>query len=227
MMITKAEFDQAIARHTMTVIRDEGMYRHLRFKAPETMSMHFDVITWPNYLCYTGDMGTYVFRRLTNMFVFFRRESKEYPIDKRYWAEKVEAADKSDGIKEFCFDIFKKNILDWIASHKTETTPDENASDEVRLSHQAAFEELLANVQDEVLTVDHNGVRAFDAANDFRHEGEAYRAYFGEKGTFEFRDFWETDNTQFTYRFVWCCFALEWAIDVYDAAKAPIPSLAA
>ena len=67
------QFTSDIAQHQMQVIRDDGVSRHLRFKRPNTMCMHFDLLTWPGYLCYTGDMGTYVFRRLEDMFPFFRR----------------------------------------------------------------------------------------------------------------------------------------------------------
>ena len=28
----------------------------------------FDIVTWPGYLCYSGDMGCFVFTRLPDMF---------------------------------------------------------------------------------------------------------------------------------------------------------------
>lgn len=40
-------FDRDIAQHQMEVIRDDGVNRHLRFKRPGTMCMHFDLLTWP------------------------------------------------------------------------------------------------------------------------------------------------------------------------------------
>ena len=71
------QFLRDVAEHTMTVIREDGVSRHIRFAKPGTSCMHFDLITWPGYLCYTGDMGTYVFQRLTDMFEFFRTD-REY-----------------------------------------------------------------------------------------------------------------------------------------------------
>lgn len=56
------------------MLHEDGIYRHIRFRQPGTMCMHFDLITWPGYLCYTGDMGTYVFTRLADMFEFFRTD---------------------------------------------------------------------------------------------------------------------------------------------------------
>ena len=88
--LTPDTFLQDVAQHQIHVIRDDGVYRHVRFKRPDTYCSHFDLITWPGHLCYTGDMGTYVFTRLRDMFDFFRRPDNEkwHRIDRRYWAEK-------------------------------------------------------------------------------------------------------------------------------------------
>lgn len=50
------------------------------------------------YLCYTGDMGTYVFQRLTDMFEFFRtdreykkRNGGKLAVNLSYWGEKLQA----------------------------------------------------------------------------------------------------------------------------------------
>ncbi len=68
----EARFLKDVANHEMQIIRDDGVQRHLRFKKPGTMCYHFDLITWGGHLCYTGDMGTYVFTRVHDMFDFFR-----------------------------------------------------------------------------------------------------------------------------------------------------------
>lgn len=61
--VTESTFLREVSQHSMTVIRDDGVNRHLRFRRPETNCMGFDLITWAGHLCYTGDMGTYVFSR--------------------------------------------------------------------------------------------------------------------------------------------------------------------
>ena len=61
---TVARFQHDIATHQVVILRDDGVYRHIRFKRPTTMCMHFDLVTWPGYLCYSGDMGCFVFSRL-------------------------------------------------------------------------------------------------------------------------------------------------------------------
>lgn len=83
-------FMRDVATHEMTVFRDDGLYRHIRFRRPNTMRTHFDLITYPGYLCYSGDMGTYVFSRLDDMFEFFRTDRD---INPGYWSEKLQAVD--------------------------------------------------------------------------------------------------------------------------------------
>ena len=87
---SQEEFQKDVSQHGVTIIRDDGVNRHIRFKRPGTMCMHFDLITWPGYLCYCGDMGTYVFSRLEDMFEFFRTDRD---INPGYWAEKLQAVD--------------------------------------------------------------------------------------------------------------------------------------
>lgn len=63
----KDRFLRDIQEHELTVIRDDGVYRHLRFQKPGTSVMYFDLITWPGHLCFTGDMGSYLFSRVRDM----------------------------------------------------------------------------------------------------------------------------------------------------------------
>lgn len=195
-------FKADIGKHEMRILREDGVARHVRFQRPGTMCMHFDLITWPGYLCYTGDMGTYVFKRLEDMFQFFRRADDER-IDYRYWAEKVEASDKCDGIKEFTQEKFRAVVLDWF----------ENLSHEMPEDEQAA---LRARIDEEIFTAaeyygDEHSSRK--AVNEFEHNGDKF-----------FVDFWEADCTEYTYRFLWCCHALVWAIAKYDGAPTEGPT---
>ena len=55
---------------------------------------------------------------------------------------------------------------------------------------------------------------AWVALWEFKHDG------------FRFND-WERDCKVWAHRFLWCCHALEWAIDTYDRAKQPAQEAAA
>lgn len=194
---TEELFLKDVAQHRMTILRDDGVYRHIRFKKPDSGNMYFDLITWPGWLCYSGDMGTYVFLRLEDMFEFFRTDRREVNggktlfINKPYWAEKIKSADR-DGVKEYSPDKFREQIAHWLDSAE--------ASQGVR---EAVAEEVLPCADD-------GEYAAHQAANIFEHDG------------FRFRDFWEATLTVYTFRFTWCCYAIAWGIQRYDDSKAAI-----
>lgn len=206
---TEESFLKDVADHQMEVVRDDGMYRHIRFKEPGTYNMKFDLITWPGHLCYTGDMGTYVFSRLPDMFKFFRtdrRHSRGLAINRGYWAEKVFAKDRHDGIKEFSEELFTRAVMDhlirWIREHARRTTKDER-----RELWEAVISDVLGADDDQ------NGVCKQIAVHEFRH------IVNGDVGAFYFQDFWECSIEDYTHRFVWCCYAIAWGIQQYDNSR--------
>lgn len=102
-------FLRDVANHQIEIIKDDGLYRHIRLAQPGTGVMRFDLITWPGHLCYTGDMGTFVFSRTSDMFGFFRGSRPNLS----YWAEKVLALDKHGGISQYSADAFRAQIKEW------------------------------------------------------------------------------------------------------------------
>jgi len=199
-------FKRDIAKHEMTVIRDDGVNRHIRFQGPGTMCMHFDLITWPGYLCYTGDMGTYVFRGCTTCSSSSAAtRATQYRIDLRYWAEKLEATDKGGGFEEFSAEAFRAAVKDYF----DDATSDDEDWTEARKT--ALWAEIESDILDRLGDEGEHGV--FLALRDFRYD------------SFEFVD-WEHGCKEYTHRFLWCCHALEWAIGVYDAvARASVPPI--
>ena len=200
--LTEDQFFRDIEKHEMTVIRDDGVNRHIRFKRPGSYSMHFDLITWPGYLCYTGDMGAYVFQRLDDMFEFFRtdreykkRNGARLAVNLSYWGEKLQATDR-DGYRKYSAEKFKVNVMDWIEQHGLVG----------KLGH-GLRDELESEVLDRA---DDGASLAYDAAAGFIWNGKRV-----------FEDFFEVDCSEYTHRFLWCCFALAWGIEKYDVAKLP------
>lgn len=194
--LTEQQFLKDVAAHQMTVLRDEGQHRHIRFAKPDTTNMRFDLVTWPGYLVYSGDMGCYVFTRLADMFEFFRtapteREGRKIYINLSYWSEKCVAADR-DGIMVYSPDEFLERIKD-------------------ALDSQEATAALRKAVKADVLPCADEGEQAaMRAAIDYEHEGRLV-----------FQDFWEANCRTYTFRFRWCCYALAWGIKQYDDAKVP------
>ena len=50
---TKEQFDQCVANWTMDALRDDGLYRHLRFRINGGGFTWFDIVTWPGKLVIT------------------------------------------------------------------------------------------------------------------------------------------------------------------------------
>ena len=109
---TEASFLSDVAEHRMEVLRDDGVYRHLRFKKPRSCDMQFELLTYPGALCYSGDMGSYVFERLPDMFEFFRtglRDPGRLAVNLSYWSEKIVAADR-DGVRKYSAKLFEDAV---------------------------------------------------------------------------------------------------------------------
>lgn len=188
---TEESFLKDVAGHKMTVLRDDGIYRHLHFAIPGSGHMHFDLVTYPNFLCYSGHMGCYVFSRINDMFQFFRgKEAGPLRINTGYWAEKLEATSKTDGHQEYVPARLETHVKEWL--------------DEVQ-----ADQGLRDAVKDSILLFADDGeYAARRALTDFEHEGHR-----------PFQDSWECNFRGYTFRFIWCCYAIAWGIRQYDLAK--------
>lgn len=212
----EARFLADVAEHQMEIIHEDGVHRHIRFKKPGTGCMYFDLITWPGHLCYTGDMGTYVFCRLNDMFEFFRtdreymrlRDGQTLAINPGYWGQKLLAINRSGDegrYREFDEEAFVravlKDLVRWIRSHSHETTKDERRD---------LWDAVVSGVIG--AESDSGGYRMQIAAYDFHHR-------VNDRRNFYFQDFWEHNFTDFTHGFIWCCYALAWGISRYDASK--------
>ena len=199
-----ARFESDVQNHTLAVLRDDGLYRHLRCSAGSYV-YQFDVVTWPGYLCYSGDMGCFVFTRLPDMFTFFRGR-REAMIDRSYLAEKCVASDKHDGIREYSEGLFQQAIeSDFDSFVENNDLAPEQASD------------LWQLIEDEVLSSGDNRHDATGAAMNFRWAPDHIADARGQE---VFPDFWEHRLEDYTPRFWWCCYAIPWAIEQYDARSA-------
>lgn len=205
---TEASFLADVKQHTMAVLLDKGVYRHLQFKQNGSSVMWFDIVTWPGFLAYSGDMGCFVFSRLKDMFEFFRTRptdrGEKLFINEGYWSEKLEAVDRCGrpcDYKEFSSERFEsmvnEHVDEWI--------------EEWELTEEQAAE-LREEIKNEVLCASDDGeYRAHEVLRDFSFEQDGHK--------FEFSDTWEWDLREYTFRFIWCCYALSWAIKQYDAQK--------
>lgn len=220
-MDTQDRFIRDTANHQMEVLRDDGVNRHLRFKNPECTAYWFDLITWPGTLCIDGDMGTYVFRRLHDMFEFFRTDQEHYnrtgraellAINPGYWQEKLRAPNPRDAM-EYSADRFRKHVKDAFDNWVESSQPEEEYSTEAeRDEFSEAKDALWSALNDEVLSnADDGEIRSYDAARDFQCDAAP---------GFNMDDCWEWDCRVYKFHFLWNCYAITYGIKTYDAAKA-------
>ena len=185
------------AEHVIEVIKDDELYRHLRFKRPGTTCMHFDIVTWPGHLAYSGDMGSYTFTRLWDMFEFFRRKVGD-DIDFRYWAEKCIAADNGDGIEKWSRDAFGEATYDFFVNY-CEGRDDLTEEDVQTLA--ADLQSMLRGVTCEF--------ESYTDVGDFLSKLPS-----GQRVMLD--DFYEYRVSEYSHRFLWCCHAIAWGIEQYD-----------
>jgi len=204
-MSTKEKFLSDVSSHQLTIIKDDGLHRHLQLFKPDSSSMHFQIITWPGYLCICGDMHTFVFRRVKDMFKFFRNSDDDWGINAGYWQEKLQAPQWSDkSVKAFdikeATEAAKKAFDQW----KADLEPGEYDED--------VLEQLTDNVGS-----------ILEATDEFEFV-QRIRDFDNENTSFDYDDFWESSIESYSYHYLWCCHAIVWGIQQYDAIKSQEPT---
>lgn len=182
-----ARFTRATAGHRMTVLHDDGLYRHLRFMNPRGSEYWFEIVTWPGCLTIRGDVGDgYTFSRERDMFPFFR--SRREGINPHYWAEKLGGGRRS--VREYSEDLLRQRVV-------------EQFVEDARWSGVPAGtgKELRTWVLNDDLSEEH---QARTIVEGFAYEGYA------------FGDVWEWDFHDYKPDFLWACHAIVWAIRRYD-----------
>ena len=193
-MMSAERFLKDVCAHTLEVKKDDGLYRHLSFRGPKPNSwnMWFEIVTWPENLTIHGDMGTWSFSRIADMFEFFRSSSLK--INASYWAEKITSESRFGGPhKKFHPEQFKVNVLRCVEDECDLEEPE-------KATVIAALEAEVFGEECEVF--------ARKALSEFDCDG------------FEFTDAYEIDGDDCTYHYLWCLHAIVWGIGQYDDLRA-------
>jgi hypothetical protein len=214
---TEENFLSDVSKHSMKVLHDDGLYRHLNFSNNGSFNQQFDIITFPGYLVYSGDMGCYTFKRLEDMFGFFRhgQRGSTLSINPGYWEEKLQSFDR-DGSKEYSpkkfKDMVEEHINEWIEEFEGEY----DSSEEELEKQRAEFATQLRDVVEDCIIsyADDSEYKVHEALRDFSFD---YEDKFIKRQKYEFSDTWEWDLKDYTYRYIWCCYAIVYAIQLYDA----------
>lgn len=189
-----AGFKRNTDGHQMTVLMENGLYRHLRFETPGKRGAYaFELITWPyNLVVKAGWTFHFDIDATPDMFNLFRKTSFPGEINPGYWSEKVRAG--RDEIEGFDDDLFeqqvKQHVVDAIRSGDAPRGIGAEVTRDIfewgDISHEAGARQELEN---------------------FRYEGWN----FGETQEWNFCDF--------TPGFLHSCHAIRHGIDLYDAAR--------
>jgi hypothetical protein len=191
------------AEHTMTVLHDDGLYRHLRFQRTwwqpplarqQTSGMYrFDLITVPGTLIFQGDGDSFVFSRIEDMFDFFRSnpDRKTHQINPRYWSEKLTSG--RDKVMKYDQETFEARVKEaFVDAARYGGVP-------------AGTGKALRRDVLEADTYYEQGAR--EALDTFEHEG------------FRFHDTWEWSFKDYDWWFLWACHGIVWGIAQYDASR--------
>jgi len=212
-------FARDVAEHQLTILHDDGLYRHLRCARPGSGIERFDIVTWPGHLHIGGDRDGYTFSRVKDMFEFFRRRGGGR-INPQYWAEKL--TDGRERAKAYSRERAEEQIWSVVRSEYQRERAEEQIWSVVRSEYQnagraasglakAVHAELIADC-DAVLDYEETARAALD---EFKHTTET--------GEFRFHDSWELDLQDWDYHYLWSCHAIVWGIAQYDAAIAAQP----
>lgn len=187
-------FADSVKDHELQIPLDTGIYRHLIYKKPYSGDMGFNIVTVPQYLTICGDMGSYTFTRVADMFQFFRGDN----INPEYWAQKCVSTDKHCDIKKYCEKkmtrLIMERVEDWCSPEWNDYSEEQR-------------KQLENEIKEDVLPYIDTESMALDVLMDFDPDNSM------------FEDFLEEDVREFTPNFLWCLEAIVHTIKVYDETK--------
>ena len=183
-----------VKNHEMEILLNSDIYRHIRFKNPECNAYWFEIITSPNLLVINGDMGTFTFSRLHDMFNFFRMNNDDFKsrtenklqINLGYWAEKLNSYPEK--YKEYDADQTHQILKDIIV---------DNLDDYSHVDSESEAEELLDSL-------------VFDEGDQMLAQEISNCSELGG-------DYLECITYSPTYHYSWCCMAIVWAIQQFES----------
>ncbi|WP_429058949.1 hypothetical protein [Aeromonas jandaei] len=193
----KDDFLRNTSEHTMKMHRDDGLYRHLEFSRGGSSIYRFDLITWPGYLTICGDMGTWTFSRIADMFEFFGGDF-EKGVNAGYWGEKLQmgtSGSRDEICMEFDEESFCKGLLEWRERYQEDRDEDEEGYTRI------------SNAVDELCEA------------GFRHEYEACNALLDSDIPNPFDVMEGLTMKRYSHHYLWILHAIVWGIQQYNASK--------
>lgn len=191
----KSRIVDDLALHVVTLKYSFGLYRHYRCQRPGYSNMAFDIVTWPGSLCYTGDMGDYLFQRTEDMIEFMRRSCMSYS----YAAEKCVAHDGR--LKEF-----REERLEEILKERLAESLADDGDGTFRVMRRGTFDDESVAEAIETIRQDYS---------TYSLPSDATKAMY-DSGLWDGSDMPSCE--EYTFRFLWALHAIKWFCGKVEAA---------
>lgn len=190
--------------HKMKILNDIDLYKHIKFRNPHSIYKQFEILTSPYNLLFTTRNGSFVFQGVEDMFDLFRTYRIDEPlaIAPSYWSEKLVASDcTTKDLSHLMFDSdkFKSHIQQKLTQWKENVNL--SNEDKKRLDKEINHE-IYKNLNG------FNKFTAFKAVEDF--------TFYYQDTYLKFYDIFEWDCDTYTPTYLWCCYAIVWAIIQYE-----------
>ncbi|MFE9064841.1 hypothetical protein [Streptomyces violaceusniger] len=228
-------FATDVAESTMTVRREDGLFRHIEFSALKGMT-RVVLITWPYNLLVAGSHGSYHFERFGNdtedMFDWLRG----LRVDPDSWASKL--VNGRDSVEEYDRSLMVAAINECVADAIEDDWAPEGlegaVSEEILGSHLLDTKDTAFQLVSEFeygmkyraecscgLFTDfdaHSSATTWECSK-CRSDGKKHESYVYKAGGFDFDGFTEWNVDKVGYHFVYQCHAIVRGIAQYDAAR--------
>lgn len=202
-------------KHEMTVLHNDGIYRHLRFMNPRNSGYWFELHTGPHFLLFRGDGESFVFSNGDrDMFRSFRnsihRDGSLHP-DPGYWTQKLNSAEQA---QKWDDDVFRERLQEEIAYYiEQEIVPPEHAE---RFREEVAFWIEDEDLSTASLAIKHMSEFEFYFEQDTRKRKK--NRYGFSSPDVQFDECWEwiAPCTEYDWWYLWALHAILWGILKHD-----------
>ncbi|MFD4320504.1 hypothetical protein [Streptomyces sp. NPDC058548] len=195
----------------MTVVKDDGVHRHLSFQFPKASWGPCEVVTWPGALTLRGGLGCWSFTRDEDMFSFFRPSPNATRVNPTYWAEKLVPGSGSR-VKEYAEDRARAYVRQAVA---------EAVQRHDHITAEYAEDWLFSDWCDADFSTESGLMRTlgrFEGRGDADRSTRSLLDSAASEFVFPVQD-WELHR--YSDWFLLACVVLPWAVEQYDAALVP------
>ncbi|MFE2529436.1 hypothetical protein ACFXEL_35015 [Streptomyces sp. NPDC059382] len=209
----KERFASEVEGATMTVVKDDGVHRHLSFRFPKASWGWCEVVTWPGMLTLRGGLGCWSFTRVDDMLDFFRPGPNSERINPTYWAETLAHGLGSEAT-EYDADRALAYVRQAVAAAVQAHT---------HITAQDAEDWLFSDWCDADFSTEADLMRTlgrFEARVDAdRPPGGTPEEYAASEFVFPVGDW---DLHRYSDWYLLSCAVLPWAVEQYDAVVVPV-----